>query len=151
LVRQVAGSHHVVFGFAIRELGLAGYRATSCRIWLCGTSIWLGRLLGHVMPYLAVRYVCLVRQVAGSRHVVFGFAIRELGLAGYRATSCDIYLCGTCCWLGSLLGHVIPYLAVRYGSLVRQVAGPRRVVFGCVVRRALSLQISPKILCTINS
>jgi hypothetical protein len=85
------------------------------------------------MSYLAVRYGSLVRQVAGSRQFVFGFAILELGLAGYRATSCRIWLCGTCVWLGRLLGHVMPYLAVRYGSLVRQVAGSRQFVFGFAI------------------
>jgi hypothetical protein len=35
-------------------------------------------MLGHVMLCLAVRYGSSIRQVAGSRHVVFGCAVPEL-------------------------------------------------------------------------
>jgi hypothetical protein len=31
------------------------------------------------MSCMAMRYVCLVRQVAGPRYVMFGCAVRELG------------------------------------------------------------------------
>jgi hypothetical protein len=41
---------------------------------------------------------------------------------------------GTGARLGTLVGHVVACLAVRYGSSVRKVAGQSHVVFGCVVR-----------------
>jgi hypothetical protein len=41
---------------------------------------------------------------------------------------------GTVARLGRLIGHVMSCMALRHGSSVRQVAGPRHAVFGCAVR-----------------
>jgi hypothetical protein len=79
LVRQVTGPRHIVFGCVVRELVSVGCWVTSICVCLCGTGAWLNRLLGHVMLCLAVRYCSPFRHVSGPCHVVFGFAILEIG------------------------------------------------------------------------
>jgi hypothetical protein len=68
----VAGKHHVVFGFAVRQLGQVGCKVMSCRVWLCGTCAFLIRLLGSIMSSLAVWYWSSVRQVSCPGHILFG-------------------------------------------------------------------------------
>jgi hypothetical protein len=72
-------------------------------------------------------------KVAGPRHFLFCFAVRELGYIRCWATSSCVWLCGIGARLCRLLSHVILRLAVRSLSSVTHVPGPSHIVFGCTV------------------